>query len=230
MALLKEAINVDPGYGRAHALLAWCHALNAAYLWNGEPERELESALSGVGAAAGSINDDPTALTAAGGATSICGDQSRATALIEKALKLDTNNAWAWARFGWVAIYMDDTDRATERFQHALMLSPADPFAFNMRLGIAQSLAIGGSLSQAIAIVREVINSHPEVTWSYRLLAAWSARSGDLTTAQWASQKLLAGQPDFTIERFRALPLFRNIRQWADQSAEALRMAGLPER
>jgi TolB-like protein len=230
IAMLQEAITVDPTYGRPHALLAWCHALNAAYLWSQKPEDELEIALRAVEAAAGSINDDPTALTAAGGATSICGDQERATALIEKALALDPNNAWAWARFGWVAIYKGELNRATERFQQAMTLSPADPFAFNMRMGIAQSLAMAGSLPQAIAIVREVINSHPDVTWSYRLLAAWSAKSGDLETARWAAQKMLAAQPDFTIEQFRALPLFKNIPQWADQSAECLRLAGLPER
>ena len=28
IALLKEAIAIDPDYGRAHALLAWCHAQN----------------------------------------------------------------------------------------------------------------------------------------------------------------------------------------------------------
>lgn len=79
-----------------HALLAWCHAANASYLWTERPARELAEALAAV-EAAGSISDDPTALTAAGAALSICGDQGRATAFVEKALALDPNNAWAWA-------------------------------------------------------------------------------------------------------------------------------------
>ena len=95
--LLRKAIAIDPSYGRAHALLAWCHASSAAYLWTEQPERELDKALEAV-EAAGSIADDPTALTAAGAAMSICGDQERATTFIEKALALDPNNAWAWAR------------------------------------------------------------------------------------------------------------------------------------
>jgi TolB-like protein len=230
IALLKEAISIDAAYGRAHALLAWCHALNAAYLWDGQPERELESALGAIELAAGSISDDPTALTAAGGATSICGDQERATAFIERALALDPNNAWAWARFGWVAIYKGEPNRATERFEQAMKLSPLDPFAFNMTMGMAASMAMAGSLSRAIAIAREVMNNHPDVTWSYRMLAAWSALTGDLKTARWAAEKLIAVQPDFTIEQYRALPLFQNVPQWADQMAEGLRLAGLPER
>ncbi|WDZ80580.1 adenylate/guanylate cyclase domain-containing protein (plasmid) [Ensifer adhaerens] len=226
--LLRQAIAVDPGYGRAHALLAWCHAANASYLWTEQPEQELEKARAAV-EAVGSISDDPTALTAAGAATSICGDLERATTFIEKALALDPNNAWAWARLGWLAIYKDEAAYATERFQRAMTLSPRDPLAFNMKLGMAFSLAMEGHLSQALAIAHEVVNTYPDVTWSYRHLAAWSAMSGDLETARWAAGKLLAAEPGFTIDRYRALPWFQNIPRWQDQMAEGLRKAGLPE-
>jgi TolB-like protein len=227
--LLKKAIAIDPAYARAHALLAWCHASNAAYLWAEQPDRELEKALTAV-EAAGAIGDDPTALTAAGSAVSMAGEQERAAAFIEKALALDPNNAWAWARRGWIAIYKDEPARASESFHRAMTLSPMDPFAFNMRLGMASAMAKAGSLSKAVAIAREVIAAHPDIIMSYRYLAAWSAMSGDLETARWAALKLLAAQPGFTIERYRSLPIFRNTPQWADQVVEALLQAGLPER
>ncbi|MER8403085.1 BTAD domain-containing putative transcriptional regulator [Mesorhizobium sp. M1348] len=227
--LLKKAIAVDPAYGRAHALLAWCHASNAAYLWAEHPESELKKARAAV-EAAGSIGDDPTALTAAGSALSMCGDQQRAATFIEKALTLDPNNAWAWARHGWIAIYKGEAACAPERFQRAMTLSPMDPFAFAMRLGMASSMAMAGSLSQAVAIAREVIAAHPDIIMSYRYLTAWAAMSGDLETARWAAQKLLAAQPDFTIERYRSLPFFTHMSEWADRVVEALKQAGLPER
>jgi len=227
--LLRKAIADDPTYGRAHALKAWCHASSAAYLWTEQPKRELEKALAAV-EAAGSIADDPIALTAAGSAMSIYGDQERAASFIGKALALDPNNAWAWARSGWIAIYRDDALGATERFQRAMTLSPRDPLAFNMRLGVATSMAKAGSLSQAIAIAREVIASHPDILMSYRYLAAWAAMSEDLETARWAARKLLALQPSFTIEQYLSLPFFRHMPKWADKVAEALRLAGLPER
>lgn len=227
--LLKQAIAIDPAYGRAHALLAWCHASNASYLWAEHPESELEKARAAV-EAAGSIGDDPTALAAAGSALSMCGDQERAANFIERALALDPNNAWAWARQGWIATYTGKAASAPERFQRAMALSPMDPFTFNMRLGMATAMAKTGSLSQAVAIAREVIAAHPDIIMSYRYLAAWSAMSGDLETAGWAAQKLLTAQPDFTIERYRSLPILRSTPEWADQVAEALRLAGLPER
>ncbi|WP_167506984.1 MULTISPECIES: hypothetical protein [unclassified Mesorhizobium] len=57
-----------------------------------------------------------------------------------------------------------------------------------------------------------------------------SAMNGDLETARWAAQKLMAAQPSFTIERFRSLPVFDNTPEWANQVAEDLKLAGLPGR
>lgn len=229
ITLLQDAIRSDSTYGRAHALLAWCHAVKATYVWAAAPEAEHAMALAAVEAASAAIEDDPTALTAAGAAVSLCGDQERATAFFERALAHDPNNAWAWTRFGWTAIYRDELDRARERFERAMALSPVDPFAFNMRMGVACALAFAGDLSQGLAIAREVINRHPDVTWCYRQLAAWSALAGDLATARWAAEKLLAAQPDFTIARYGALPIFRNSRHHRDTMVHGLQLAGLPE-
>jgi TolB-like protein len=220
IALLQEAIKIDAAYGRAHALLAWCHAQNVTYIWSPAPDGELESTIREVDAACGSIDEDPTALTAVGAAVSMYGDQERATAYFERALALDPNNAWAWTCLGWAGIYRHELDRARERFEQAMALSPVDPFAFNMRMGIAVAMAIRDRLPEALTIVRDVINKHPEATWCYRQLAAWSAWRGDLKTARWAAQKLLTAQPDFTIERFTALPVARNIPHYADRMAK----------
>ncbi|KRB62032.1 hypothetical protein ASE04_19300 [Rhizobium sp. Root708] len=228
--LLEDAIAIDPAYGRAHACLAWCHAQNLGYVWTEEPERELELTLGAIEAATRSIDDDPTALTAVGGAISHCGDQDRAAAFLERALALDPNNAWAWARFGWVASYKGEPYPARERFERAMTLSPADPLAFNMRMGFALALALAGSLSEAVYIAREVVNKHPDVTWPYRMMTAWSSMGGDEDTARWAATKLLAAEPGFTIERYMKRPVFRAVPQWADQMAEALRKVGVPER
>jgi Tfp pilus assembly protein PilF len=96
--LLGKALTADASYGRAHALLAWCLAREVVYFWCLNPEQGRARALAAVAAAATSIDDDPTALAAAGAAPSQVGDQARAGANIERAL--DHNNAWAWARYG----------------------------------------------------------------------------------------------------------------------------------
>lgn len=227
--ILQDALRIDPQYGRAHALLAWCHALNGTYLWTADPGRDIEAARRAVDASTGLIDDDPTALTAAGAATGFCGDQEGASALLEQALALDPNNAWAWARWGWTGIYRAQPQQALERFEKAMKLSPLDPFAFNTRMGMASALACSGRPADAVAIARDVTKRHPDVTWAYRQLAAWAGMAGNMETARWAARKLLAVNPDFTIRRYLAIPGFRDMGEYFDRMVQGLRDAGLPE-
>ena len=227
--ILKDAIRIDPNYGRAQALVAWCHALNATYLWTAEPARELAATLQALDAARDLIDEDPTALTAAGAATSFCGDQEGASALIERALALDPNNAWAWARWGWVGIYRAEPLAALDRFERAMTLSPLDPFAFNTKMGMASALACSGRPREAVAIAKDVTKNHPDVTWAHRLLASWAAMAGDMITARSSARKLLTANPDFTIRDYLAIPGFQNMPDYHAQLAQGLREAGVPE-
>lgn len=227
--ILQEAVRVDPNYGRAHALLAWCHAVKIPYLWTSDPAREISLALSAVDATSGLIDDDPTALTAVGAATGFCGDQDAASSFIDRALSLDPNNAWGWARWGWIGIYRGQPDLALERFETAMKLSPLDPFAFNTRIGMASALAFSGGVHEATAIVKDVANRHPDVTWAQRTLASLAAMSGDLETARAAARKLMAAQPEFTIKSYLAVPTFHGMHRYLDRMAQGLREAGLPE-
>lgn len=227
--ILQDALRIDPKYGRAYALLAWCHALNATHLWTAEPEREVAAARRAVAATTGLIDDDPTALTAAGAATGFFGDQEGASASLERALALDPNNAWAWERWGWTGIYRAQPLQALERFEKAMKLSPVDPFAFNARIGMASALACLGNPMEAVTIAKDATKKHPEVTWAYRLFASWAAMAGDMETARSEARKLLAANPDFTIRRYLAIPGFQNMPEYRDRLVRGLREAGLPE-
>lgn len=227
--ILEEALRIDPTYGRAHALLAWCHALNATYLWTADMQRDIAHAGRAAEASSGLIDDDPTALTAAGAAISFTGDHERGRALIEHALALDPNNAWAWTRLGWLDIYMGRHDGALARFEMALKLSPLDPFGFNTRMGMAAALARVGRLTEAVTIAKEVTKTQPDVTWAYRQLASWAAQAGDLETARSAAAKLMAANPQFTIKRYLEVAIFHSMPEYRDRLAQGLRDAGLPE-
>lgn len=227
---LERAIGLDPDYGRAHALLAWCHALNITYLWSANPNLEWKASIDGVERASPTIGDDPTALTACGATLSLLGEQGKASAFLGSALALDPNNAWAWSRFGWVGIYQDQALRARERFEKAMVLSPLDPFTFNMRMGLGASLALEGRLEEAVAIARDVVTQNPGVTWAYRQLTAWAAMNEDLATARWAAQRLLAAQPDYTIAKYLSVPSVGSVPHFRDAMAAGMRLAGIPEK
>lgn len=168
-------------------------------------------------------------MTAIASALSLCRDQDGATAYIERALALDPNNAWAWTRYGWIAVYRNDAQRAKEGFDRALKLSPLDPFALPLGAGMSTAAAMTGDYGEALRILREVLDRNPRVTWCYRMLAAWSALVGDLDTANRAVQELLAHQPNASIELYRIYSPVNHVLPYLAKMVEGLRLAGLPE-
>ena len=200
IALLREAIAIDPNYGRAHALLAWCYAHNAVYLWSSDPEADRALALAAIADASRLVSKDPMALTALAPAVIHCpGDLDRAAAYVEEALWLDPNNAWAWARSGWIAVYRDQPETAKQSFVRALTLSPLDPLEHNFRIGIANANTLEGQFALAAKQLQKVLDKNPQMTWAYRPLASYAALAGDLVTARDAVGRLLAANPGVSI-------------------------------
>jgi TolB-like protein/Tfp pilus assembly protein PilF len=230
IALLKQAIAADPLYGRAHALLAWCHSQDVVYMWTQTPEESRAAAQAAVDAAAPLIGDDPTALTALGATISqSLDDLDRATSYVERAMALDPNNAWAWSRAGWIAIYRDEPDKALSRFERALALSPLDPLTFNLRIGIAMAYSFNGEYARSVKLLREVLNQHPRLSWAYRQLAFAAAMSGDMPTAREAIRQLRAGMPGISIALMKRAHPSRHTTRVFDLMIKAWRDAGLPE-
>jgi TolB-like protein/Flp pilus assembly protein TadD len=230
IAILGNAIATCADYGRAHALLAWCHSQDQVYLWSADPEASRVSAGRAVDAAAPLIGDDPTALAAVGAALSqSLHDLPRAASYVDSALTLDPNNAWAWSRSGWIAIYQDEPDQARERFERSLALSPLDPLAFNQRIGIAMTFGYKGEYARAAKLLQEVLNKHPHVTWAYRQLAFVSAMAGDVPTARDAIKKLRAAHPNATIALMKRAHPSRHTPRVFNLMLEGWRAAGLPE-
>ena len=230
IALLEKATAAEPGYGRAHALLAWSHSQEIVYLWSADPEKSRRDARAAVAAAAALVDEDPIALAALGSAISQClDDLDRAGSYIEAALALDPNNAWAWARYAWIAIYREQPDQATERFERALTLSPLDPLAFNLRIGLGSALGARGEYAAAVRVLREVLNKNPHVTWAYRHLSYLAALAGDLPTARDAMATLRAAHPNVSIALMRACHPSRHTPRRFDMMLKGWRMAGMPE-
>ena len=228
--LLVRAASEDPRYGRAHALSAWCYSQHVVYLWTDDPEKDRERTRAAVAAAAGLIDDDPVALAAVGSALSQCLDElDRAAAYIEAALALDPNNAWAWARHAWLAIFRNEPDAARERFERSLALSPLDPLGFNVRIGIALALGLKREFAEASKLLREVLHKHPNVTWAHRQLAYIAALAGQMTIAREAVRALRAAHPNASIALMRECHPSRNRPHVFEMMIDGWRRAGLPE-
>jgi Tfp pilus assembly protein PilF len=211
-------------------LLGWGHSQNVVYLWSSDPEGERALALTEAEVALRLTRDDPTAFTAIGLTLSMCsGEQGRAATFVEKALSLDPNNAWAWARSGWIAIYREQPETARKNFEHALALSPFDPLEHNFRAGIAVTNGLEGDFALAAKLTQQMLNKNPQLTWAYRQLASFSALAGDVSTARYAIAKLREAYPGVSIAVMKRSHPLRHSPRLFDVFVEGWRLAGLPE-
>lgn len=205
LSYLDEALNYDPDYGVALAYKSWCHAQQACYLWSDEPLDDREAAVASAEQASLKVDDHAGALIAIGATYSISTNESElARSFVDRALELDTNNAWGWMRAGWLEVHFGEPDIALENFNRSIALSPNDPFLFNTYFGMAAAHAKKDDLNTAIHLVEKGLRAGPGVTWAYRMLAAFHMLAGNEEKSHEALGKLLHYNPGLTIEKLKA--------------------------
>ena len=225
--LLAEALKLDPTYPLALSLQSWCSGQRIIYNWSQDVDRDRRDALEKAQAAADLAADDPFVLTVLGAAHTITRDFQKALLLIDKALALDPNSAWAWNRSGWLLTFLDDPEVGISHFEKAVRLSPFDPTVFNSYAGIGDAHFVAGRFPQAVTWLEKARLANPKAAWINRFLAASYAFTGRPQEAEACIRTLLAAHPDLTIQAVRAAPPFSKA--VIGTLCDGLRRAGLPE-
>ncbi|KAB0681231.1 adenylate/guanylate cyclase domain-containing protein [Aureimonas leprariae] len=229
IALVDEALALEPGYGRALAIGAWARAQQIAYNWSADLAAERAAGRALIERAAGLIDDDPLALTAAATAIMLIdGAVERADALIDRALGIDVNHAWAWTRRGFSRTYSGRPEEAFACFERAIRLSPRDPFSFNSFIGMGLAHFACGRPREALAWTRRALAEKPGMTWPYRDVATFSAAASDLAGARDALARFTAGRPDMTARLATEAMGFMNA-ALRERYVDGLVAAGLPD-
>ena len=231
IALLERALELEPGYGLAAALAAWAHGQQIAYNWSGDfaagaglggargggaHGHQSPSTWAGAVPAARAaarelveqavmwVHDDPTALTALATAMmQLGGDVPQALSLAEHALSLDPNHAWAWMRKGFGRVYLGDPENALTAFENAARLSPRDPFAFNVHLGMGLAHFAANRPREAIRFAQQALAERPGLTWPFRDLAVYHAHAGDIPAAIAVRERFVQHHPGVTLAAVR---------------------------
>jgi TolB-like protein/class 3 adenylate cyclase/Flp pilus assembly protein TadD len=200
ISLIERALLLEPDYGLAAALAAWAHGQQVAYNWTSDFDFERKAAGRLIEQATLTVHDNPTALTALASAMmQTGGDVAQAAAFADQALALDPNHAWAWMRRGFGQVYLGNPEEGLVAFERAARLSPLDPFAFNVHLGMGLAHFAAGRPQRAIALVRRALSERPGLLWPYRDLAVYQAHHGDLAAASEALRHFIDGRTDISL-------------------------------
>jgi adenylate cyclase len=227
LELLEKALAIDPKYPLALSLAGWCHAQRAVYNWVDDIAGSQVKARSLAERAAEMSSDDPIILAVLGTVHTFVRNYGTARVLLERAVALDPNGAWAWTRLGWLETYTDQPQKAIGHFERALRLSPIDPMNFNNYVGIGSAHIVAEEYDEAAAFYRRALEERPNASWIYRNLASSLSGAGRVEEAKQAFAELMRRYPDLTISKFKQAMVFSPA--VLNRMAENLRKLGLPD-
>jgi adenylate cyclase len=227
LELLERALAIDPAYPLALSLAGWCHAQRSVYNWAEDIALSQAMARSLAERAAEMSGDDPVILAVLGAVHTFLRNYGTARVLLERAVTLDPNAAWAWSRLGWLENYADQPLKGIANFERALRLSPIDPMNFNNYVGMGSAHEIAQEYDEAAAYYRRALEERPNAKWIYRNLASVLSGAGRVEEAKQVFADLMHYYPDLTISKFKQAMVFSPA--VLNRMGENLRKLGLPD-
>jgi adenylate cyclase len=193
--LLQRAIEHDPHYGPALALVAKCHMDLHVNGWTNDPELSRREGINLARQALRVASDDPGVLGEAAYALAYFGeDIDVAIELVDRALALNPSFARGWVISGMLRLWAGQPELGIDHFETSLRLSPharrAGTFAY---IGMGHFFA--ERFEDAAAMLLRSLQEHPGWTPTYRFLAACYAHMGQLDDATKIIERLRAITP-----------------------------------
>jgi TolB-like protein len=225
LRLVSRALEIEPRYGFAARLAGSCHFLSVNHGWAADPDSEIAEGLRVVRVALSSDGNDPEALSLLGRATAIwSGDFDTAREMVDRAVALNPNSAFAWGERGWTYQIAGEPEEAIRSFERAIRLSPFDPWLFSRFTGMSAAFIGLGRFDEAVAAAKKALRENQTYGAAYRCLAAALAHLGRDAEARKTVTQLLEIEPDLRISEMVA-----RSGQRALMFIDGLRKAGLPE-
>ena len=224
--LYQKALELDPDFAMAYAMLAWTHAFEAMNGWSEVREDSLAQAQALATHAIALDETLPVAYFVTGLVYRERGEYKKALVEAEKAIAYDPNYANAHVLLATLLYYTGRPQEGLEKIQKAMQLNPHHPYNYPFHLG--QAYFILGRYQEAIDALEQGLETNPSSERMRVWLAAAYARSGRNEDARWEAEQVLALNPDFSLQRIRQAFPFQDPGD-LEQFLNGLRTAGLAE-
>jgi TolB-like protein len=227
---LADAIALEPDYAAAYAWYAYWHVFLVGQDWADHPKAMMEKAGSLAERAIVLDPYDARGLAISGHVRAFLHRRLwEAMALHERALSLNPNLAMAWALSSVTHAYAGELAEAERRANRYKKLSPLDPHAFFFDAFFVLIHLMKKDYAVAVDYGRTVSQLNPSFSATLKPYLAALGHLGREQETTAVRRRLLAMEPDFTIERFMAN---NPMEKESDRLhyAEGLRLAGIRER
>jgi TolB-like protein/cytochrome c-type biogenesis protein CcmH/NrfG len=224
-AMFERAIELDPRFAAAYAILSYCHWRDWFNQWSEDPQN-LEQAFE---AAKKSVNLDeslPLARAFLAWAYLWKGHHEQAIAEARWATSLDPNFAEGYARLGEILSLAGRPEEGIDLIKKAMRLDPHFPPNYLIYLGHAYFAM--GKYKEAILAMKRSLTGNPDFLHPHRTLAVIFSELGRTEEAQAEVAEILRINPRASLKSQRERMAF-NDQAVSEQYLESLRKAGLPE-
>jgi adenylate cyclase len=227
LALLGQAIELEPDFAAAHAIIAFCH--EQRYLRGGLEEETRIAALRHARLAIAGGSDDAAALATAGFVIAVTGhDYETALTAFDRSFALSGSCAFALGFSSIVRAWKGDDATAVEQANRALRLSPFDTLTHLPHIGLAYAHFAAGRFEEAAGAASLATQSNPRFIVPQMLHAAALGCLDRKEDAKTVVQRLLELQPGITVATAILSARYGDPKNIAALE-NGLRRAGLPE-
>ncbi|REJ77633.1 MAG: hypothetical protein DWQ47_14775 [Acidobacteria bacterium] len=176
--LFGEAVQKDPTFSAAHAMLADSYALAAIYEVDSiEPKEAIAKGKMHAEKAIALDARTSEAYSALAVIAQYERDAERAFSLLEKAIEYDGNNAAARMRLAWMHAVDEDLEAAIREMKLA---QRADPHSQVINLNLARLLRLNRQTDEALEFGKRAVELDPSMMWTRVILAEIYEQKGML--------------------------------------------------
>jgi len=228
--LFEQAVQADPTYSYALAMLGWTHWMDAAFGYSRSGGGSFKKAVEIAGKTAALDDKLPDVHALLGGIYLFQRQYDKAIAEGQRAVALGPNIACNKAILARTMLFAGRFEEAITLVRSAMRLNPHYPSWYLESL--AMGYAVIGEHEKAVASYRELLNLRRNARGNMITpllgLAANCMLLGREEEARAHAREILEVNPDFSLERFLKVYIFKDpshLRPFV----EALHRAGLPE-
>ena len=231
LALLYQAIKLDPTFAAAYGLAAWCLQVQTVF-WGALSAPLIDEALRLASLAAEFGEGDPEALWMAGRTiAALSSRKDEGLALIGQSISLNPSGARAWWASGIARAYLGQRDSALDHLERSQRLNPLDIARHAHWTAVCIAHFFVGDFEEAMGAADEAVGLWTQSPLALSLSAATNGLCGRDDRARDSARRLLALNPMASVSSVSGqIALQAGGSAYVEDLRRGLRDSGLPDR
>jgi tetratricopeptide (TPR) repeat protein len=227
--MFRRAIELDPGFARAHGALSYVHLQSSVLCDPAERPRLLREALEQGRIAVALDTEDSMNLCVLGRAHCFLHEHDEAIELLEQSIVLNPSFAQGYFALGFALTCCGRAEEALAHFERAAELSPRDPHLSSLHAMRALAHLALKEDEAAAAFARKGTRLPNAKHWPFVVLAAALGLIGRASETPPVLAELMRRVPGYTLATTRSDFFFCGDTALIERCVEGLRRAGVPE-